>query len=176
MSEFGTANLDTELPSPSELQSKKIALPLAQWEAAGQRKVIPHDLQEILGAGSDVLRMGHHAWQFVQPPLAGAELAGNGIDARSGQGKHYSARPYVDDLDRLLHRWRFQGLADPTRIPKEERRWQIVTQADNGTWIFIVIAEKRGQHSIYTVYPITEKRVELLISKGYIQKREDSRP
>lgn len=157
------------------LEEKKSALPHRAWEVAGQRKVIPEDLRDLMGAATDVLRMGQHAWATVSPPPPGTPLAPNRIDAAKGKtGKHYSSRQFVDELDRLTMIWEYQGRSAPNKTPAGESRWEVLITIDEDYVLLVVIAAKAStnEHYLHVAYKIRRENVRTRIEKGYLERRK----
>lgn len=153
----------------------KSALPHRAWEVDGQRKVIPEDLRAILGAESNVIRMGQHAWATLSLPPPGTPLASNGIDAAKGKtGKHYSSRQFVKDLDRLITNWEHQGPSAAHKTPAGESRWEVLINIDDEHVLIAVICarEPAREHYLHVAYKMRRDHVRFRIEKGYLQKRK----
>jgi len=139
---------------------------------SSQRKLVPIDLQILLGMPTIIIRMSDHAWTNVQSPRPDARVDATG-DSFRGQGKHFSARMYVEELDQWLDRWVWQGNAPRGKGKAEETSWEIYSPIENGNWLLTVIARRRdGEHRIASVFIIFPDRLQERVLRGYLMRRK----
>ncbi|CAN5431601.1 hypothetical protein BH09CHL1_BH09CHL1_04360 [soil metagenome] len=157
-----------------ETKRRRAALPETEWEVVENRRLMPSDLQEIVGADSDVLRSGEHLWRVHQPPHPGAKLNKQG-DAREEElGKHFSARRYFDELEQRLSQWEYQGRSPADKTPKGQTSWEVYSPVENGLYLLTIITQQHhtGQHEIASSYLVGRATVENRVKKGYLTKRK----
>lgn len=85
-------------------------LPIAEWEAAEQRVVLPEDLQRALGLDTPVLRWDREKYETV------------------AQG-HNRDLPVIRDVSQYLNRWAYYG--EEINCPGNYR---ISFQDESGRW------------------------------------------
>jgi hypothetical protein len=160
-----------ELNTSAEIAVRKATLPILNWELPEHRKLIPGDLQQIIGADSDVISVDPHALEVIQPPPAGVKVnrAGDAVDGAIG--KHYSVREHFTNLDHLFGEWKLQGIS--TKSPEGETRWEIYIPIDSRKWLLTVIGVRHDEkrHYLVSIYPINDGSVQNRIALNYLQQR-----
>lgn len=157
-----------------EIKRRRAALPETEWEVVENRRLMPSDLQEIVGADSDILRSGEHVWRVYQPPRSGAKLNKQG-DAREEElGKHFSAKLYFDDLERWLDEWEYQGLSPANKTPKGQTSWEVYSPVEGGFYLLTIITKQHdtGEHEIASSYLVGRATIENRVKQGYLVRRK----
>jgi hypothetical protein len=133
----------------SDIATQRAVLPIRDWEIPEHRKIMPIELQTLVGAASTILRVERHAWEVVQPPPLGVKVNRNGDAAEGDIGKHFSTRPYFDNFDRLISEWRWYGRSP--KSPADEDRWEIYIPVDERKSLLIIIGLRHGSDDHYLV-------------------------
>lgn len=107
--------------------------PMVDWEIVAQRKRLPADLQELIGAPGGVIRVSA------------------GIDNKE-RYKHSDTAELYRDLDKVLESWEFM------RHVPEERKWEIVqfiTDAKGGDpWPLLTVIglDQAGSYNLVSMH------------------------
>ena len=62
-----------------DVATQRAVLPIRDWEIPEHRKLMPVDLQKLIGAEIAILRVERHVWDVIQPPPPGVKVKRNGV-------------------------------------------------------------------------------------------------
>lgn len=164
--------LVTAASSPEAIARHKASLPVRLWEVSAQRKLIPHDLQMLLGMPVNIVRMSDHAWTNVQEPSLGKPTNAAGDALKEKRGQHFSARRFVESLDVWLEHWQWIGKAPPNKGRASEIAWEVYTAVTPRAWLVCIIAQRPdSEFVIKTTYLTSNERFEQRrVFRGLIQR------
>jgi hypothetical protein len=119
--------------------------------------------------------MGDHAWTSIQPPPPGIPTNPAGDATKGKIGQHYSARKYVDNLDRFLSDWKWQGFTpgdSQARRKRGEDSWEFYSPTETNMWLVVVINRRsNGEHFIKTAYLTSAQKVEERVKSRSLRGR-----
>jgi len=105
-----------------DVATQRAVLPIRDWEIPEHRKLMPVDLQKLIGAEIAILRVERHVWDVIQPPPPRVKVKRNGDAAEGDTGKHFSTRAHFDDFDHLITKWRWYGRSPKSLLTKIDGR------------------------------------------------------